>query len=167
MEHTHDNVLAAFLEPGTIPELAKRVNMSLAALAAWTNKNIDLLEGVHKLLTTRCKLIAAQLEISALTALGAVSSATTPTADARLRERALERQRKAAGAILRHRTGQQRAGAPVPTPTSNVASSLDALMPPSSARPASTPSSCQPARQKKLPLSDRLAARRLAALASA
>lgn len=100
-----DNILAAFLEPGPLPEIAKRVNMSLAALATWAAKHAELLDAVHKLLLARCKLIAAQLELSALSSLAAVSTTSTHTDDAKLRERSLERQRKAASAILRHRPG--------------------------------------------------------------
>ena len=165
-----DAVLAAFLEPGALPDIAKRVNMSLAALATWTNKNIELLEGVHKALVTRCKLIAAQLELSALTALSTVSSAVTATDDPKLRERSLERQRKAAGAILRHNTSlgrTLRASADPSAPSSNAesrmanaASSLDASMP-----HASMPSSSRTS-PTKLPLAQRLAARKLAALSA-
>lgn len=84
MEHahttasSHDHILAAFLEPGTLPDIAKRVNMSLAALATWASEHADLLANVHKLITTRCKLIAAHLELAALTALAAVSSSPPP-----------------------------------------------------------------------------------------
>jgi hypothetical protein len=101
----HDHILAAFLERGDLTDIAKRVNMSVTALATWAAKHADLLDNVHKLLVTRCKLIKAHLELASLTALAAISSATTDTDDPKLRERALERQRKAANAILRHRTG--------------------------------------------------------------
>lgn len=104
----HDSVLAAFLEPGTLPDIAKRVNMSLASLAKWAAKHAQLLDALHTLLIARAKLIAAHIEVSALSALAAVSSSSTTTDDPRLRERSLERQRKAAGAILRHRVHLQR-----------------------------------------------------------
>ncbi len=103
-----DSILTAFIEPGALPDIAKRVNMSLASLATWASKHAELLDNVHKLLVTRCKLIAAHLELSALSALAAVSGAATPTDDAKLRERSLERQRKAASAILRHKNKIER-----------------------------------------------------------
>lgn len=109
LAHAHnDSIIAAFLEPGTLTDVAKRVNMSLAALAAWVAEHATLLDNMHKLLLARCKLIAAHLELAALSSLAAVSAATTTTADPKLRERALERQRKAASAILRHNTRPQR-----------------------------------------------------------
>ncbi len=183
-----DAVLAAFLEPGALPDIAKRVNMNLAALATWASKHADLLDNVHKLLVTRCKLIKAHLELASLTALAKISSATTDTDDPKLRERALERQRKAAVAILRHHTGLQRASGLAPSPriagrsvidavdddegrsalstsrttsatSPNAALSLDALMP-----AASMPSSSRV--RRKPSISERLAARRLAALAA-
>lgn len=187
MEHAHtnpassqDHILAAFLEPGALPDIAKRVNMSLAALATWTNKNIELLEGVHKLLVTRCKLIAAQLELSALTALSTVSSAAASTDDPKLRERALERQRKAANAILRHNTRLER------TPSVNSARGGPHAPPQAMTLPSNgnaPPTSPRQSGEKyprpqaegdvgdvgestaiKLPLAHRLAARKLAAL---
>lgn len=104
----HDHVLAAFLEQGTLPEIARRVNMSLASLARWTRRHADLLNDLHQLLTARCKILAAHLECAALTALASVSNAPTEADDTRLRERALERKRRAASAILRHRTSLER-----------------------------------------------------------
>lgn len=118
MELTHnaaahadtDAILAAFLEQGELPDIARRVNMSLAALANWASTHADLLANVHALLTTRCKLLAAQIELAALSALETVSAAATSSDDEKLRERALERRRKAASAILRHRCWLQRTG---------------------------------------------------------
>lgn len=166
-----DAVLAAFLEQGALPDIAKRVNMSLAALANWAAAHADLLANLHQLLVTRCKLIAAQLELAALSALACVSGATTSSSDEKLRERSLERQRKAASAILRHRGCLERAAAGAqarkPVPPTRDASALDASMPsalmPSSNRseaPASPPRAAKPS------LAQRLAARRLASLAA-
>ncbi len=181
MEHahttasSHDHILAAFLEPGTLPDIAKRVNMSLASLANWASEHADLLANVHKLITTRCKLIAAHLELAALTALAAVSSSATTTDEPKLRERALERQRKAACAILRHRTCLERtlrvrgaSGGPHVPPNLSNADSTSGH--PHSARAASsTNAECPMANaasaQPKLSISQRLAARRLESLA--
>lgn len=117
LTHTHnaahadtDAILTAFLEQGELPDIARRVNMSLAALANWASTHADLLANVHALLTTRCKLLAAQIELAALSALETVSAAATSSDDEKLRERALERRRKAASAILRHRCWLQRTG---------------------------------------------------------
>lgn len=187
MEHaptiTHDQqdaVLAAFLEPGTIPELAKRVNMSLAALATWTSKHAQLIEGVHAILMARCKLIKAQLELSALSALATVSSAPTQTDDAKLRERSLERQRKAACAILRHKsTASGGTGSPADATTPSRSTSV----PPAATHSSSLSSAPETARtalstnaqrrmanaaspQPKPSLAERLAQRRLATLAT-
>lgn len=104
----HDHILAAFLEQGNLPEIARRVNMSLASLARWTSRHADLLNDLHQLLAARCKILAAHLECAALTALASVSNAPTEADDTRLRERALERKRRAASAILRHRTSLER-----------------------------------------------------------
>lgn len=126
MERTHaehDRILAVMLEKGELPEVAKRANMTLAALATWANNNADLLANLHQLLLTRAKLLAAHLELSALNALALVSSATTNTDDPRLLERALERQRKSANALLRHRTWLQRASALAPCPRERGAAS--------------------------------------------
>lgn len=175
----HDAVLAAFLEQGPLPDIAKRVNMSLASLANWAAEHAQLLANVHTLLVTRCKLIAAQLELAALSSLAAVSSSPTPSTDDKLRERALERQRKAANAILRHRASLERTGGkgrPAPSPRSaakgvldsvdddegrsaNAGPSLDASMP-----LASMPSSSRSPRAPKPSLADRIAMRRLAAV---
>lgn len=171
----HDVVLAAFLEQGPLPDIAKRVNMSLASLANWAAEHAQLLANVHTLLVTRCKLIAAQLELAALSSLAAVSNSATSSTDDKLRERALERQRKAANAILRHRISLERNG-PAPSPraagrsvidavdddegrSANAGLSLDASMP-----LASMPSSSRSPRAPKPSLADRIAARRLAAL---
>jgi len=182
MEHapTHDHILAAFLEPGTIPELAKRVNMSLAALATWTSKHAELIEGVHAILMARCKLIKAHLELSALTALAAVSSAPTQTDDAKLRERALERQRKAACAILRHKpTASGGTGSPACATTPSHGTGVSPVAPHSSslgpadqtARAALSTTADWPianaaSPQPKPSLAERFAQRRLAALAT-
>lgn len=178
MEHahhmsSHDRILAAFLEPGALPDIAARLNMSLAALATWASEHADLLASMHTLITTRCKLIAAHLELAALTALAAVSSSSTD--EPKLRERALERQRKAASAILRHRTFLERAirvrgasGGPHAPPDSSNAASTSAD-PRSAHAASSTISERQTANaspsQPKLSISQRLAARRLASLA--
>ena len=165
-----DSILAAFLEPGALPDIAKRVNMSLASLATWASKHAELLDNVHKLLVTRCKLIAAHLELCALSALATVSGASTPTDDAKLRERALERQRKAASAILRHKNKIERTPR---TPTTNperklgvpcgLAHASDSLTPtPVASRAAASPSHV--ASLRKPSLEKRLAAKRLAAL---
>jgi hypothetical protein len=181
MEHahtiasSHDHILAAFLELGTLPDIAKRVNMSLAALANWASEHADLLANVHKLITTRCKLIAANLELAALTALAAVSSTSTTTDEPKLRERALERQRKAANAILRHRAWLERtlrvrgaSGGPHAPPNSSNADSTSAHSQTATARPSPN-AECRLANaassQPKAPLSHRLAARRLESLA--
>lgn len=189
MAHAHadpDAILAGFLEKGELTEIAHRVSMSLAALANWASENATLLANLHQLLITRAKLLAASVELSALNALADISSSTTSTDDPKLRERALERQRKAAGAILRHRvciertpraSGGTHAPANAPTtsksqtsPTSSNAElrmpiavpSLDASMP-----HASMPSSSrQPLPQRKPSLAERLAARRLATVSA-
>ena len=187
MEHApnQDAILAAFIEPGTLAEVAQRVNMSLAALATWASANAQLLERVHATLLTRCKLIKAHLELSALTALGTVSRATTNTDDPKLRERALERQRKAANAILRHRLHHERASCLAPSPRAAARSVIDEVdddkgrlsnaqcpMPnsgPSSAAlmpRASVPPSVHPPRAPKPSLAERFAQRRLAAMAT-
>ena len=183
MAHAHagpDAILVAFLEKGNLTEIAHRVNMTLASLASWAAKHADLLTNLHQLLTTRAKLLAASVELSALDALAAISSSTTSTDDPKLRERALERQRKAAGAILRHRTWLQRVSCLAPSPRAagrtvidgvdddegrsasapNAPSSLDASMP-LAPMPAS---SHQPLSQRKPSLAERLASRRLATL---
>lgn len=183
MEHahtadsSHDHILAAFLEPGTLPDIAKRVNMSLAALANWASEHSDLLANVHKLITTRCQLIAAHLELAALTALAAVSSSSITTDEPKLRERALERQRKAACAILRHRACLERtlrvrgaSGGPDAPPNSCIAASMTADS--HSATTASSPNAeCPTANaassRPKLSIPQRLAARRLESLAHA
>lgn len=193
MAHAHtstadqtDAVLAAFLEHGALPDIAKRVNMSLAALANWTGAHAQLLANLHQLLTTRAKLLAAQLEVAALSALATVSSSSTSADEPKLRERALERQRKAANAILRHRislertprekgansvphalpksavTAQSHAGPALSSAewrTPNAGHSIDAPMP-----RAPMPSSSRPHHAPKPTLADRFAARRLAAL---
>ncbi len=176
-DHT-DAVLAAFLQQGELADIAKRVNMSLAALANWAGAHAQLLTNLHQLLVTRAKLLAAQLEVAALSALATVSSSSTSADEPKLRERALERQRKAAGAILRHRLSLERAGGkarPAPSPRSAAKSaigaanddearsatsmpSLDASMP-----PASMPSSSRSPRAPKPSLAERFGARRLAA----
>ncbi len=181
----HDHILAAFLERGDLTDIAKRVNMSVTALATWAAKHADLLDNVHRLLVTRCKLIKAHLELASLTALATISSATTDTDDPKLRERALERQRKAANAILRHRTWLERASGLAPSPRTAGRSVIDAVdddegrsapstsgigaasspnaqcrMPNASSPAPSTPSPRKPS------ISERLAARRLASLAT-
>lgn len=109
LAHDNDSILAVFLEQGIdLPAVARRVNMSLAALANWAAANASLLNDLHQLLVTRCKLLAAQIELAALSALASVAHAATNTDEPRLRERALERQRKAASAILRHRAFMER-----------------------------------------------------------
>lgn len=117
MEHAHsavalpanDRILAALLDQGSLPEVAQRLNMSLAALATWTRENARLLADLKRLLKERCKLLTLQHASAAITALAGVSRSATTTDDAKLRERALERQRKAATTILRHRTTLERA----------------------------------------------------------
>ncbi len=180
---TNDAILAAFLEQGQLSDIAKRLNMSLASLANWASEHAQLLANLHKLLTTRCKLLAAHLELAALNALAAISSSTTATDDPKLRERALERQRKASSAILRHRTWLQRASCLAPSPRAagrnvidavdddegrsasstsppTAVPSLDASMPLAPVPSSSLPISPKPS------LSQRLAARKLAALAA-
>ncbi len=183
-DHTADHidaVLAAFLQQGELPDIAQRVNMSLAALANWAGAHAQLLTNLHQLLVTRAKLLAAQLEVAALSALATVSSSSTSADEPKLRERALERQRKAAGAILRHRLSLERAAGkvrPAPSPRSagrsvidevdddegRSALSLDAPMPSASTPRAPMPSSSRPQRTPKPSLAERFAARRLAAL---
>lgn len=164
-----DPILVAFLEPGALPDIAKRVNMSLASLANWASKHADLLDSVHTLLVARCKLIAAQIELSALCALATVSEATTPTDDPNLRERSLERRRKAANAILRHgsqptrRTGRGPHAPPLPPPHA-ASSQLLAPMPHAPMPHAPMPSSPRHSQPPKPSLEQRLAARRLAAM---
>ncbi len=70
---TNDAVLAAFLEQGQLPDIAKRLNMSLASLANWASEHAQLLANLHQLLTTRCKILTAQLELAALNAEGPLS----------------------------------------------------------------------------------------------
>ena len=184
MEHAHtpaadDHILAAFLEQGQLPDLAKRVNMSLAALANWVGEHAQLLTNLHHLLITRAKLLAAQLELAALSALATISTSATTVDDPKLRERALERQRKAANAILRHRTSLERtprASGESRAHAQARASLHDDLAPPPSPRHSGEkyPSpqgegdeglsiTIKPG---KLPLAQRLAARRLSALAA-
>ena len=188
MEHTHhavalpanDRILAALLDQGSLPEVAQRLKMSLAALATWTRENARLLADLKRLLKERCKLLTLQHAASAVTALAGVSRSTTTTDDAKLRERALERQRKSATTLLRHmaclqRTPSASSGPHAPAnartaagshPTQAVANesgsahavpSLDVLPTPSSARPRS---------QSKPSLAERFAQRRLAMMAS-
>lgn len=184
-DHT-DAVLAAFLQQGELPDIAKRVNMSLAALANWASAHAQLLTNLDQLLATRAKLLAAQLEVAALSALAAVSSSSTSADEPNLRERALERQRKAANAILRHKLSLERTrSAPSPRkagssvidkvdddegrssiaecPMANAVSSLDALTPFALPPQAPTPSSGS-TRAPKPSLAERFATRRLAAL---
>lgn len=187
MELAHakdDSILAAFLEPGTLTDVAKRVNMSLAALAAWVAEHATLLDNMHKLLLARCKLIAAHLELAALSSLAAVSAATTTTDDPKLRERALERQRKAANAILRHRVQLQRTTSASPGPHGLPNANSAAQVPrqhSSSGREGLTQSAlfstldvangssvtAAPRKPTKPSLAERFAARRLATLNTA
>lgn len=102
-------ILTAFLDPAaTLPQVAQRVGVSLAALAQWASANASILANLQHLFETRAKLLARQLELGALDALAKVACEDTPTTDPRLRERVLERRRKAAGAILRHRAFLER-----------------------------------------------------------
>ncbi len=179
MEHNSNAILAALLERRDLPDIAKRVNMSLAALATWASEHADLLDNVHKLLVTRCKPIKAHLELASLTALAAISSATINTDDPKLRERALERQRKAANAILRHRTCLERASGLAPSPRTAGRSVIDAVDDDEGRSARSTsrmnaatssnaqwrmPNTSSPPRKPSI--SERLAARRLASLAT-
>jgi len=187
MERAHannDSILAAFLEPGTLADAARRANMSLASLAAWAAEHAILLDHMHKLLLARSKLIAAQLEFAALTSLAAVSVATTTTDDPKLRERALERQRKAANAILRHRVHLQRtpsasSGPHAPPDASAAAQAPRSLSSSSRGDHAQTtltttlagrthsPTHATPHPARKPSLAERFAARRLATLNTA
>lgn len=169
-----DRVLAAFLEPGTLSEVATRANMSLASLAKWASTHADLLTSMHTLITTRCRLIAAHLELAALNALAAVSSAASTNDDPKARERALERQRKAANAILRHRTWLERAprasaGPRAPRESANASSAnTHAEVTASAASPHRDPSPATAApSQPKLSIAQRLAAKRLDSLTRA
>lgn len=165
----HDPIIAAFLEPGALPDIAKRVNMSLASLANWASKHADLLDSVHKLLVARCKLIAAQIELSAFCALATVSDATTPTDDPKLRERSLERRRKAASAILRHKNTIERtprASNANPERKLEVTCALGHSSDPHAPTPVSSrvSPSLRAASPSKPSLEQRIAARRLAAM---
>lgn len=184
MEHAHtavalpanDRILAALLDQGSLPEVAQRLNMSLAALATWTRENARLLADLKRLLKERCKLLTLQHASAAVTALAGVSRSATTTDDAKLRERALERQRKAATTILRHRTTLERtrrvkgaSGVSHAPPHSHKAASTNADRISTSA-PPSTIAEWQMANaassQPKPTLAERFAQRRLAMMAS-
>lgn len=153
-----DAVLAAIFDPTVAaPDLPARTGLSLPELARWSKANAQLIADVREFLTQRAALIAPRLHLSSL---GALDRVVRECPD-------LERVRKAATTILRGLTpaAVPRERAATNPTREREAPCIPACAPRREPHIGSPPSAIPTEPAAKLPLAQRLAANRLAALA--